>query len=80
MVPGGSSHQSGSYQLDGYLREPKHWQTQPNSQAPTFLELATEPGMTITALSVALTTPHAGMPISYQLDGYLREPKHWRTQ
>jgi mono/diheme cytochrome c family protein len=35
----------------------------PNSGAPTFLELATTPGMTIAALSVALTTPHAGMPM-----------------
>jgi mono/diheme cytochrome c family protein len=34
-----------------------------NSRAPTFLELATAPGMTIAALSVALTTPHAGMPM-----------------
>jgi mono/diheme cytochrome c family protein len=30
----------------------------PNSRAPTFLELAT-----IAALTVALTTPHAGMPM-----------------
>jgi mono/diheme cytochrome c family protein len=35
----------------------------PNSRAPTFLELATTPGMTVGALSVALTTPHAGMPM-----------------
>jgi mono/diheme cytochrome c family protein len=35
----------------------------PNSRAPTFLELATAPGMTIAALTVALTTPHAGMPM-----------------
>jgi mono/diheme cytochrome c family protein len=35
----------------------------PNAQAPTFLELATAPGMTSAALSVALTTPHAGMPM-----------------
>ena len=35
----------------------------PNSRAPTFTELATAPGMTNTALSVALTTPHAGMPM-----------------
>jgi mono/diheme cytochrome c family protein len=35
----------------------------PNARAPTFLELATAPGMTIAALSVALTTPHAGMPM-----------------
>ena len=35
----------------------------PNSQAPTFSELATAPGMTIAALTVALTTPHAGMPM-----------------
>jgi mono/diheme cytochrome c family protein len=34
-----------------------------NSRAPTFTELATAPGMTNTALSVALTTPHAGMPM-----------------
>jgi mono/diheme cytochrome c family protein len=35
----------------------------PNPKAPTFVELATTPGMTNTALSVALTTPHAGMPM-----------------
>jgi mono/diheme cytochrome c family protein len=35
----------------------------PNSRAPTFTELATTPGMTSTALLVALTTPHAGMPM-----------------
>jgi mono/diheme cytochrome c family protein len=34
-----------------------------NSPAPTFPELATTPGMTVTALMVALTTPHAGMPM-----------------
>ena len=35
----------------------------PNARAPTFLALATTPGMTATALTVALTTPHAGMPM-----------------
>jgi len=35
----------------------------PISGAPTFLELATTPGMTVIALMVALTTPHAGMPM-----------------
>lgn len=35
----------------------------PNLRAPTFVELATTPGMTATALTVALTTPHAGMPM-----------------
>ncbi|SEO86780.1 Cytochrome C oxidase, cbb3-type, subunit III [Rhodospirillales bacterium URHD0017] len=35
----------------------------PQARAPTFLALATTPGMTATALSVALTTPHAGMPM-----------------
>ena len=35
----------------------------PNGRAPTFLALATTPGMTSTALTVALTTPHAGMPM-----------------
>jgi mono/diheme cytochrome c family protein len=35
----------------------------PNSRSPAFLELATTPGMTIAALTVALTTPHAGMPM-----------------
>ena len=35
----------------------------PNSRAPTFQELATAPGMTSAALTVALTTPHAGMPM-----------------
>ena len=33
----------------------------PNARA--FLALATTPGMTSTALTVALTTPHAGMPM-----------------
>jgi len=35
----------------------------PNSKAPTFSELAATPGMTSAALTVALTTPHAGMPM-----------------
>ena len=35
----------------------------PNTRAPSFLALATTPGMTSTALTVALTTPHAGMPM-----------------
>jgi mono/diheme cytochrome c family protein len=35
----------------------------PNSRSPTFSELATAPGMTPAALMVALTTPHAGMPM-----------------
>ena len=35
----------------------------PNARAPTFQQLAGEPGMTPTALTVALTTPHAGMPM-----------------
>jgi mono/diheme cytochrome c family protein len=35
----------------------------PNARAPTFVALATTPGMTSTALTVALTTPHAGMPM-----------------
>jgi mono/diheme cytochrome c family protein len=35
----------------------------PNSRSPTFSELATAPGMTSAALMVALTTPHAGMPM-----------------
>jgi mono/diheme cytochrome c family protein len=35
----------------------------PNSRSPTFVELANAPGMTAMALTVALTTPHAGMPM-----------------
>jgi mono/diheme cytochrome c family protein len=35
----------------------------PNSPAPTFLEFATTPGMTAAALTVALATPHVGMPM-----------------
>ncbi|MBS0522157.1 MAG: cytochrome c [Proteobacteria bacterium] len=35
----------------------------PNAHAPTFQELARTPGMTSMALSVAFTTPHAGMPM-----------------
>ena len=35
----------------------------PQPRAPTFPALATTPGMTATALTVALTTPHAGMPM-----------------
>lgn len=35
----------------------------PNARAPTFLAISTTPGMTATALTVALTTPHAGMPM-----------------
>ena len=35
----------------------------PNPRSPTFPELATTPGMTNAALTLALTTPHAGMPM-----------------
>jgi len=35
----------------------------PSVRAPTFVELATTPGMTTAALTIALTTPHAGMPM-----------------
>jgi mono/diheme cytochrome c family protein len=35
----------------------------PNSKSPTFVELANTPGITAAALTVALTTPHAGMPM-----------------
>ena len=35
----------------------------PNGRAPTFVELANAPGMTSAALTVALTSPHAGMPM-----------------
>lgn len=35
----------------------------PNARAPTFLAIATIPGMTATALTVTLTTPHSGMPM-----------------
>jgi mono/diheme cytochrome c family protein len=35
----------------------------PRANAPTFQELASAPGMTRAALTVALTTPHAGMPM-----------------
>ena len=35
----------------------------PNPKAPPFVVMATTPGMTPTALTVALTTPHAGMPM-----------------
>jgi len=35
----------------------------PNAKAPRFADLASTPGMTGTALMVALTTPHADMPM-----------------
>jgi mono/diheme cytochrome c family protein len=35
----------------------------PKAGAPTFPQVAAAPGMTATALTVALTTPHAGMPM-----------------
>ncbi|MCW5736503.1 MAG: c-type cytochrome [Enhydrobacter sp.] len=35
----------------------------PNPRSPTFSEIATTPGMTRTGLTIALTTPHAGMPM-----------------
>jgi mono/diheme cytochrome c family protein len=35
----------------------------PNPRAPTFPQLAATPGMTTAALTVALTTPHVGMPM-----------------
>lgn len=44
----------------------------PNPRAPTFVELATAPGMTGAALMVAMTTPHAGMPM-FTLNAEQRE-------
>jgi len=35
----------------------------PNPRSPTFSDIATTPGMTATGLTIALTTPHAGMPM-----------------
>jgi mono/diheme cytochrome c family protein len=35
----------------------------PNPKAPRLAELSATPGMTSTALLVALTTPHSGMPM-----------------
>jgi mono/diheme cytochrome c family protein len=35
----------------------------PNPRSPTFYEIANSPGMTAAALTVTLTTPHAGMPM-----------------
>jgi mono/diheme cytochrome c family protein len=35
----------------------------PNPRSPTFYEVANRPGMTAAALTVTLTTPHAGMPM-----------------
>jgi mono/diheme cytochrome c family protein len=35
----------------------------PNGKSPTFVEIANTPGITATALLIALTTPHAGMPM-----------------
>jgi mono/diheme cytochrome c family protein len=35
----------------------------PNPRSPTFHEVANSPGMTAAALTVTLTTPHAGMPM-----------------
>lgn len=43
----------------------------PNPAAPPFADLAAIPGMTATALTIALTTPHAGMPM-FRLDAEQR--------
>ena len=47
---------------DCHAVQPQQLQS-PMAQAPTFSEIATTPGMTASALTVALTTPHAGMPM-----------------
>jgi len=44
----------------------------PNPRAPTFPQLAATPGMTTAALTVALTTPHVGMPM-FRLSSGQRE-------
>lgn len=44
----------------------------PNPRAPTFPQLAATPGMTTAALTVALTTPHVGMPM-FRLSSEQRE-------
>ena len=46
--------------------------TSPNPRAPTFPQLATTPEMTETTLTVALTTPHVGMPM-FRLSSEQRE-------
>lgn len=43
----------------------------PRAGAPTFPEIAATPGMTSTGMTVALTTPHAGMPM-FRLTGEQR--------
>jgi mono/diheme cytochrome c family protein len=45
----------------------------PNAQSPTFSELAAAPGMMVGALTVALTTPHAGMPMFMLTDDQRRD-------
>ena len=35
----------------------------PNSESPTFVEIANSPGITAAALLAMLNTPHAGMPM-----------------
>jgi mono/diheme cytochrome c family protein len=47
---------------DCHATQPQQLQS-PDPRAPAFSELATTPGMTVSALTVALTTPHAGMPM-----------------
>jgi len=44
----------------------------PDHRAPTFPQLAATPGMTTAALTVALTTPHFGMPM-FRLSSEQRE-------
>ena len=44
----------------------------PNPRAPRFADLAAAPGMTSAALMVALTMPHAGMPM-FTLTGKERD-------
>jgi mono/diheme cytochrome c family protein len=45
----------------------------PNARSPTFSELASTSGMTVGALTVALTTPHAGMPMFMFTDDQRRD-------
>jgi mono/diheme cytochrome c family protein len=45
----------------------------PNTRSPTFSELATTPGMTVGAVTVALTMPHAGMPMFMLTDDQRRD-------
>jgi hypothetical protein len=60
---GPQSHFDAQACLDKFRHQSVDKVRSPNAKAPSFADFASMPGMMGTALMVALTTPHADMPM-----------------